>query len=192
MKGVKMIKHCFIDLETTGTDPKCHAVIQIAGMITQYGTVLDTFDFTVKPFPDQIIDPKALEVNKRTRDEISTFEPPSAIHDVLCSIFARAVDKYDKHDKMFFVGYYAHFDYNFLRTWFTNCGDKYFGSWFWTPAIDVAQMAILKLQKERPLMQNFKLATVGKEFGIEVKEEELHDAMADIELTKQIWDKVTT
>lgn len=187
-----MIKHCFIDLETTGTDPQRHAVIQIAGMITQYGTVLETFDFTVKPFPDQIIDPKALDVNKRTRTEIAGFENSFDVHATLCAIFEEHVDKYDNHDKMFFVGYYAHFDYNFLRAWFTNCGDKYFGSWFWTPAIDVAQMAILKLQKQRPLMENFKLATVGNELGIEVKEEELHDAMADIELTKQIWNKVTT
>lgn len=186
-----MIKHCFIDLETTGTDPKCHAVIQIAGMITHYGTVEDTFDFTVRPFPHQVLDQQALDVNKRTEDEIDTFAAPETVHKVLCDVLCKHVDKYDKHDKMFFIAYYAHFDANFLREWFTNCGDKYFGSWFWTPPIDVAGLAAIKLQKERPHMVNFKLATVAQELGIKVKEEELHDAMTDIELTKQIWDEVT-
>ena len=186
-----MSKHCFIDLETTGTDPERHAVIQIAGMITQYGKVLDTFDFVVKPFDGQIIDQAALDVNKRTREEIAEFSLPDVVQEALLMLFGQHVDKYDKYEKMFFTAYYAHFDYNFLRRLFENCDDKYFGSWFWTPPIDVAQAAILKLQKERPHMQNFKLATVAEKLGIEVKDEELHDAMADISLTKEIWDKVT-
>lgn len=186
-----MIKHCFIDLETTGLDPVKHGVIQIAGIIVVDREEKDRFDFTVRPHEMKIVESDALKVNKRTQDEIAGFRSPENVHVNLCDAFTWYVDQYECTDKMFFLGYNVRFDYDFLWQWFKDCGDKYFGSWFWNPPIDVMQAAIIYLQDRRAQMENFKLATVARELGIEVKEEELHDAMTDIELTKQIWDKVT-
>ena len=186
-----MIKHCFIDLETTGLDPVKHGVIQIAGIIPEGESESTIFNFAVRPHEMKIIEPDALKVNKHTEDEIAGFQSPKEVHDTLCLLFNTYVDKFDRQDKMFFLGYNVRFDYDFLWQWFKDCGDKYFGSWFFNPPIDVMQAAIIHLQDRRAQMENFKLATVAKELGIEVKDEEPHDAMTDIELTKKIWDKVT-
>ena len=40
-------------------------------------------------------------------------------------------------------------------------------------------------------MENFKLSTVAKTLGIEVKDDSLHNAMYDIELTHEIFKIVT-
>lgn len=40
-------------------------------------------------------------------------------------------------------------------------------------------------------MENFKLSTVAKTLGVEVKDDSLHNAMYDIDLTKAIFDIVT-
>ena len=46
--------------------------------------------------------------------------------------------------------------------------------------------------EERPNLINFKLFQVCKYFGIEVNEAELHDALYDIELTKKLYERITT
>lgn len=181
------MKKCFIDLETTGVYAKSNAVIQIAGIIEIDGELKEEFNFTVRPIADKIIVDQALEVNRRTREEIEKFDAPQDVKDKLMALFRKYVDKYDTTDKFFFVGYNAPFDYSFLRQWFVDLGDKYFGSWFFTPPLDVMQLAAWHLKDKRHEMENFKLVTVAKYLGITIKEEDLHDAMADIILTRNIY-----
>lgn len=52
-------------------------------------------------------------------------------------------------------------------------------------------LATAFLATRRPDMENFKLSTVAKTLGIEVKDDSLHNAMYDIDLTKAIFDIVT-
>jgi DNA polymerase-3 subunit epsilon len=40
-------------------------------------------------------------------------------------------------------------------------------------------------------MENFKLCTVAKHFGIVTDEEKLHDAFYDIQLTRAIYEYIT-
>jgi DNA polymerase III subunit epsilon len=47
------------------------------------------------------------------------------------------------------------------------------------------------LMGEREKLINFKLFQVCKYLGIEVKESELHDALYDIQLTKQLYERIT-
>jgi DNA polymerase-3 subunit epsilon len=70
-------------------------------------------------------------------------------------------------------------------------GDNYFGSWFWSNTLDVMVLATAFLATRRPDMENFKLSTVAKTLGIEVKDDSLHNAMYDIDLTKAIFNIVT-
>lgn len=51
-------------------------------------------------------------------------------------------------------------------------------------------LATAYLLNQREQMENFKLATVAKQLGIEVVDESLHDAFYDIYLTKAIYDIV--
>ena len=78
-----------------------------------------------------------------------------------------------------------------MRGFFLQNGDKFFGSWFWANTLDVMVLATNFLLDIRPDMENFKLSTVAKTLGIEVKDDSLHNAMYDIELTKAIFDIVT-
>lgn len=51
-------------------------------------------------------------------------------------------------------------------------------------------LATLALADKRAKLQNFKLATVAEAMGVKVEEADLHDAMYDIYLTKEIFDKI--
>lgn len=188
-----MLKYCFVDLETTGVNPKQNAVIQIAGRVwIPAQETEEDFDFLVRPFQRKHVDPEALKVNHRTLQEIKAFPEPSKQHKALTTLLEHYVDKYDRQDKFVFVGYNASFDFNFMWQWFLDCDDKFFGSLFFTPCLDVMQFAFLLLHRERASMPNFKLATVAKHLEITVNENELHDAMYDIELTYSIFQRLTT
>ena len=83
----------------------------------------------------------------------------------------------------------ASFDNQFLRAWFTQCGDNYFGSWFWYPPIDVMALAGIRLMHVRHELKDFKLGTVCEYFGIK-PQGELHDAYVDIDLTEKLYRKL--
>ena len=65
--------------------------------------------------------------------------------------------------------------------------DKYFGSWFWPNSLDAYVFASQKLLQQRHKMKDFQLRTVAKELGITIDEEQLHNAMYDIYLTRKIY-----
>jgi len=100
------------------------------------------------------------------------------------------VDPYDKTDKFNFIAYNANFDNQRIRDFFDKIGDKYFGSWFYYPYLDVMTMAAVALVLERRNMPNFKLNTVAKKLGIQVDDAKTHDAMYDIYLTRAIFCKI--
>lgn len=181
------MKLCFLDLETTGVEHQQHGIIQIAGQIEINDQIVDQFDLLVKPFKGQMISPKALEVNGRTKEEIETFADPPVIYQELVKILSRHVDKFDKTDKLHFIGYNSTFDMNFLREFFSRNGDKYFGSWFYFPDIDVMRLAAYRLMNRRAEFQNFKLTTVAKALGLRFSEEDAHDGMFDITLTRALY-----
>lgn len=106
-------------------------------------------------------------------------------------MLAKYVDKFNKKDKFFLVGYNnAAFDNQFLRGFFLQNGDVYFGSWFWANSIDVMVLASAYLAERRPEMENFKLSTVAKFLGVSVSDDSLHNALYDIELTRAVYDIV--
>jgi len=104
----------------------------------------------------------------------------------------RWIDKYNKRDKLYVFGYNVRFDMDFVRSWFMRCGDKYMGSYFFFPPIDVmnsvAQWSFHN--NTRADFKNFKLATVADFLNIEVDEEKLHDAMGDVRLTIEVMKKI--
>jgi DNA polymerase-3 subunit epsilon len=99
------------------------------------------------------------------------------------------VDKYDKTDKFFLVGYNTQsFDIPFLRRFFDDAGDKFFGSYFHNHSFDVIVFALYYLRNRRAYMDDFKLATVYEEITKNsVVEEETHEATYDIQLTYEIF-----
>lgn len=185
------MKLLFFDLETTGTNPAKNGIHQISGMIEIDGVVKEEFDYHVQPNPRAIIEDAALAVGGVTREQVMSYKPMNIIYDQFVKMLSKYVDKYDTKDKFFLVGYNnAAFDNQFLRGFFLQNGDKYFGSWFWANSIDVMVMATVALAARRAAMENFKLSTVAAAMGIEVKTDELHNAMYDIYLTRGIYAKI--
>lgn len=181
-------KLCYFDLETTGVAFWKNGIHQIAGAIEIDGEVQEFFEFKVQPNPAALIEDEALAIANVTRVEVSNYFPMKSVHFELCKLLAKYVDKFNKTDKFHLVGYNnASFDNPFLRAFFKQCGDEYFGSWFWSCPIDVMVLAGQYLLNERHTMPNFQQGTVAKHFGIEVDETRLHDACYDVEIMIQIY-----
>jgi DNA polymerase-3 subunit epsilon len=192
------IKLCFVDTETTGTDPDRHGLLTLAG---ETGSLdlekkaylqLDKFSYKMCPFPNDLIEDDALEVNRFTREAIQLFPSPKDVNTEFQEVLARRCDKFNREDKYFLVAYNAHFDADFIRNWFIKSGDKYYGSWFFTPPLDCLQLAAFKLLSVRHTMSNFRLSTtaqiiLGKE---PVKNELLHTADYDVQIMKEMFIKL--
>lgn len=185
------MKLFFYDLETTGLDCKRHGIHQISGAIVIDGETKEEFNFKVQPNPYAVIDDEALAIAGVTKEQVLAYEPMYEVYKKIVAMLGKYVNKFDKKDKFFLVGYNnASFDNQFFREFFAQNRDKYFGSWFWSNSFDVMVLASVVLGPRRASMENFKLSTVAKTLGIDVQEESLHDAMYDIYLTKAIFDIV--
>lgn len=111
------------------------------------------------------------------------------IYSNLISFLDSVINKYDKTDKADFIAYNAKFDTDFIRELFLQNGNKFYGSYFYTPPICVMQLAKYKLRnKKRP--ENYKLSTICKYMGIKVFENNLHSALYDIQITKELYNKL--
>ena len=186
-----MAKLFFFDVETTGLSTYKCAMHQIAGAIVINGVIKETFDIKLAPFEGAVIEDKALEVSHVTESQIKAYPPPINAYRQILKMLGKYVDKYDKKDKFFLVGYNNKgFDNDFMRNFFKQQGDNYFGSWFWAGAIDVMVLAADYLQEEIPNMVDFKLRTVAEYLGIKLDPAKLHDALYDIEITKMVYDIV--
>lgn len=165
-----MSKLLFFDLETTGVKFWRNGIHQIGGIVDIDGQEAERFDIRLAPNPAATIEQEALDVAGVTLEQVQSYQPMEDGYRQLVSILSKYVDKFDKRDKMYLVGYNnAGFDNSFLRALFQQCGDKYFGSWFYP---------------------NCKLMTVAKTMGIEIDENKLHDATYDIELTRDIFYRI--
>lgn len=190
MKG--QILKIFLDLETTGTDVKKHSIHQIAGMVEIDGEVVEKFNYKVRPHPKAKIEKEALRVGGVTEEQILKYEPMEVIYKRFIKLLGKYINKYDKKDKAYVVGFNNRgFGDIFLRAWFKQNGDLYYGSWFWADSLDVLVLASQHLIGRRVNMKNFKLKTVATTLGIEVEEERLHDAYYDVELARNIYEIVT-
>jgi DNA polymerase-3 subunit epsilon len=186
------MKIMFFDLETTGVDPKLCAIHQLSGIIEIDGEIKETFNFKLKPFNGALIEKSALEIAGVTEEQIHNYPSYVDVQNQFLNLMRKYVSAYDKLDKFFLCGFNnASFDNHFLRAWFSLCGDKYYGSWFWPNTLDVMVLATQKLLEMRYSMPNFQLKTVAASLKVQVDQQKLHDAVYDVELTRQIYHLVT-
>lgn len=190
------MKFIYLDLETTGVDPKRCAITQLTCIKNEWvkGTLIEsTLDLRLKPHPGAKIDLDALTVTGLTMDDL---EDPARI--TFADAYKQFVDfcgqpRFVKQEHRFFlVGYNVlGFDCLFLSELGSRSGDKYtWARWHW-PAMDVAVLAAYELMHKRHRMANFKLMTVARELGITVDEEKAHDALYDVTITKEMFQQFT-
>jgi DNA polymerase III epsilon subunit-like protein len=181
------MKILWCDTETSGLDPNKNAIIQIACIID---TPKGTREWTsyIKPWPGAVIEDEALAVNGKTREELEAFPDHRAVFAEFLSVLGEHVAKYDPSDKFCFRAYNASFDMSFVHAWARACSEKYLMSFIRWPEQCCAQAISLRHHDRWAALKSRKLAAVAAEFGVQLPEN-LHDAMADIRLTKELWEK---
>lgn len=182
---VKDRKVLWIDVETTGTDPEKHGIVQIAGLVEINGVVVEEFDIRTKPLPDDQIAFGAIEATGL--DLLEVIEYPDAA-DTLVEFIA-ILDKYinnrDREDKFHPAGYNVKFDLDFLYQFCMKQNFKYFRSYVDHITVDVyalvRYLAGFGLVKAESLkMAHVYEAMTGKTM------ENAHDALADIKATREL------
>lgn len=186
------MKLLYFDVETTGLSAAKCAIHQLSYIIEIDGEIKERGNIQIKPFEGALVDKKALEVANVTANAINNYPNTySLAFSKFEATLDRYINKYSKEDKFFLVGYNnAAFDNHFLRAFHLRNGHKYFGSYFWANPIDVYVLASYKVMKDRHNIKYFKLKTACKHFGINVDESKLHDAIYDVELTRNLFKKL--
>lgn len=180
-------KVLWLDVETTGLYPSKHAIVQLAYIVEIDGEEVHREVLYAAPDANQEITDKALEITGFTQKEILEWPSQKDLYNRFKKVINRYVDPFDKSDKMFIGGYNVSFDVDFLRALFKRHGDNYFGSYFWFATLDPARVAAFLLWTgliATSEAQDFKLGTLCTIFGVELNE--AHDAMADVEATRQV------
>lgn len=175
------MKFLFLDTETTGTDTSKHCIHQISGAIIIDGTVKEVFDIKFKPREDAEISDEALKATNLTLDDLYNRKLSyKEGYECFINILNKYVNRYDRADKMFLVGYNVHFDKDFIYRLFVDNDNNYLFAYIWGNHVDVMVLATTLLANQRHLMKDFKQGTVAKYLGFNIDEEKLHDALFDI------------
>jgi DNA polymerase III epsilon subunit-like protein len=190
------VKLLFLDTETTGTNEAINGVIQLAALMEVDGEVVGSFETLVQPWNGCQIAEGALEVSGITIQQLLTAPPEDYAVSTFIKWLRKYIGQFDKKDKAFLVGFNTPFDDKFLRALCDRVGEKFLGSYKWPDTIDVRGFAAYHLAEERPHMSQFRLSDVAAKVLTEgelieaMAGESFHSAMADIRVTRAVWNKV--
>lgn len=185
-----MNKIIFIDTETGGVNPEKAALIQLSGIIRIDKKDVEKFNFFIKPFENSEVNEKALEVQGRTLEELKTdkYVEEKEVYKQFINLLDKYIDKYDKSDKFIVAGYNVRFDVDILKAFFQRHGNNFLFSYLDFSMLDpLYSIRLLQIAEVLPVLENNKLETWCKHFGIELK---AHDSLEDIEATKKLIGKL--
>jgi len=186
-------KVLWIDLETTGTSPLNHGIIQLAALAELDGEVVEEIDLRMRPLMKHEINQEALDLNHLTEEEINQYPDQSTQYSAFEGFLSKYVNRYEKLDKFILAGYNINaFDEPFLRELFMDNAfsrkDRkyggYFGSWFFWPKRDVQTFVAEHIVEHDMRLTNYKLETICEHFGIPI---DAHDALSDIRATRTLY-----
>lgn len=185
-----MNKIIFIDTETGGVNPEKAALIQLSGIIRIDKKDVEKFNFYIKPFENSEVTEKALEVQGRTLEELKTdkYVEEKEVYKQFINLLDKYIDKYDRTDKFIVAGYNVRFDVDILKAFFQRHENNFLFSYLDSSMLDpLYSIRLLQIAEVLPVLENNKLETWCKHFGIELK---AHDSLEDIEATKKLIGKL--
>ena len=185
-----MNKIIFIDTETGGVNPEKAALIQLSGIIRIDKKDVEKFNFYIKPFENSEVTEKALEVQGRTLEELKTdkYVEEKEVYKQFINLLDKYIDKYDRTDKFIVAGYNVRFDVDILKAFFQRHGNNFLFSYLDSSMLDpLYSIRLLQIAEVLPVLENNKLETWCKHFGMELK---AHDSLEDIEATKKLIGKL--
>ena len=181
----------YIDTETTGLDTATCSIWQLSGYISDTATgTSDSFDYKMRPYRNEIISKEAAAKTGATQEELDGYPSQSEVFSNFTALLSKYVDLEDWNQRVIPVGYNISFDLDFLRSWFAfNNSATLFSRNIYFPGIDVMYLAAYCLLGERSKMRNFQLSTVYEKLTGKSLEN-AHNAMADIDATKELLNVV--
>jgi len=177
----------WVDTETTGLNRVRNDILQLAYIVEINGEIKEKGELFCQPFDYSAIDNKALDVNNLTMAKIKEFPTPQETYKKLTQVLNKYVDKFNRNDKFSPAGYNVEFDAGFLREFFVKNGNKYYGAYFDYHLLNVDSLLYLFDYKGLIKLENYRLVTVAKHFGIKL---DAHNALSDIEATRQVFLKL--
>lgn len=180
-----MKKVLYFDCETTGVDPVKNGIIQIAFVVEIDGVVVEQKEFKARPFPSDLIEETALEVNGITKEQLMNYPKPFDMYDDILKMLDRHCDKFDRTDKFYPAGYNVRFDVNFLAEFFRKCGSKYgIGTYINWKCVDPFPLMHMLDYAGKIALPDYKLQTVCNHFGVNLAN--AHDAVSDVLATREL------
>jgi DNA polymerase-3 subunit epsilon len=187
------MKILFYDLKTTGINPEKSGIYELTAIlvnmdINNVSSELTRFNLKINSLTlNKEYDNKILKANNITIEEIKQYKDSQIQFKEFCNILDKYCDRYNTVDKILLCGYNnLHFDNQFLRNWFIDNNNNYFGSYFWSNSIDVLSETSRYLFHYRPALKNFQLKTVAKTLNINF-DNILNDEFFEIQLTMEIY-----
>lgn len=184
------MKVMWLDLETTGIDDVKHGIVELAYIIEIDKEEKERGSFKMNPFMlGKECSEQALEVNNLTEEEIKTYPSPFSVYSAFLELLDKYIDRFNPLDKFIMGGYNVQFDHRFLKQFFIDMGDKYFGSYFIYRTIDVFSIiTFLNYEGWFPDLDSYRLTNIAYVLGTPI--ENAHTAVADIEMTRNSYYKL--
>lgn len=174
------MKLVVLDTETTGLNPNKHQLVQLAGFIVIDNQIKDTFNFKVSLQEGKEIEDEALKVNKLTREIINSYESPAEVLPRIKGFFYRYVNRNDKYDHLYMVGYNVKFDEAFIKQFFIDLNAiNSYNNIFDRRVIDVMSLCMAYCNLKGINKKSYNQRVMAKLFKVELDESLAHEALYD-------------
>ena len=181
------MKTLWIDTETTGLDCKVNAIVQLSCLVEVDGEIIDSYDANIKPFPEAVLDEKALEVTGKNELDFIQYPEHTEGYKKFKDFLNSHINPYDKEDKFIIAGYNVQFDIDFVGEMFRRNKDSYLGSYLYRSFFDVLYLVgVLRYKGLIPPeeLTSTKLQDIAYYFGVE--REGFHSSLVDINVTRDL------
>jgi len=181
----------YLDSETTGLDEVENDIVTLAGIIEIDGVVKEEFDYKLRPFNPDNIEPEAMKINGFTKEEVMAFPPAIEAITDLENRLSKYVNRFKKaktmEEKFVPAGQNVDFDIRFLSNTYKKAGNNYFFSMIDYHKLDLVGFSMWLKIKGFIDIPNIKLETMAKYFDVPIV---AHNAMSDIQATREIILKI--